>query len=147
MLLHNGTTALSPLRNSSLDVILMVANLDIKWIDRETSLTLPEPNTAVTILTQSLKTSQIMMLKTIQSLRNKRGPTPISSCLGGTPEMHHRMRVLMTETMAILANLQLKFHLLLESQWLLELEVPRDYMHKVEINNQAMEQLNCFQFY
>ncbi|ETW82065.1 hypothetical protein HETIRDRAFT_427239 [Heterobasidion irregulare TC 32-1] len=54
MLLHNDNTASSPSRNSSPNIILMVANLDIKHVNRGTSPTPPESNTTITILTQSL---------------------------------------------------------------------------------------------
>ncbi|ETW82826.1 hypothetical protein HETIRDRAFT_426338 [Heterobasidion irregulare TC 32-1] len=60
--------------------------------------------------------------------------------------MHHSMKALMTENRRALANHQLELHLLLESRQILELQVPWDYEQKLELNIQAIEWLNQYQF-
>ena len=144
MLLYDDTTLLSPSRNSSPDIILTVANLDIRQSDDGGDPMQPKAITIATILT--FPTNNFLDDDT-RNVEEGKGQRPGSNHIGRTPEVHYGMRSLMTETLIILVDLQFEFHLLLESWCLLEWESPRDYFREVEINNQAMEQLTRFQFY
>lgn len=51
-----------------------------------------------------------------------------NNCKGGTLELHFGMRALMTDTLGILATLQVKFHKILEHRQMLETQINQDYL-------------------
>ncbi|ETW75043.1 hypothetical protein HETIRDRAFT_108308 [Heterobasidion irregulare TC 32-1] len=90
-------------------------------------------------------TSPTTTPKTMPS--SKKGKEPEDPHRRGPHEMHHGMKALMTETSRALAHYQWEFHLLVKARVLVELQVPRDFEQERQLNSQAMEKLNQYQFY
>ena len=59
----------------------------------------------------------------------------------GTPEVHFGMKVLMTETLVTLSQLQLEFHLTMEQLQTQEALSDQDYSLEVNLTHQAMSKL------
>ena len=79
--------------------------------------------------------------------KGKEPEQPPPNNQGETPEIHFRMRALMTETLVTLSCLQLEFHLTMERLQRQEVLINRDWSLEMDLTTQAMDRLSQFQLH